>query len=263
MRAHRPLPFLLALTVLCLTCTPSHAQKKAPDGAKVLLLTGGAREHHGYRDQAFYLANLLEDTKRYQVTIVEDGGILESPSLAKYDIIFVNADRRDPEFKLTKAQQEGLVAAVKNGKGYISVHGADNAAPDWNDEFREMLGGVFSHDTKGGTLPDSKVKKGTYTVKIADSSHKVTRGISDFELADELYYQLQMKPGVQPLATIDYDKGTWPVAWTRDFGKGKVFHLVLGHRDFGPNKSDPTTNPNLAKLLVQGVDWVSEGIRKP
>ena len=263
-RSLRPLPtLLLAVAGLGLSTTPCSAQKKAPDGAKVLLLTGGAREHHGYRAQAFYLANLLEDTKRYQVTIVEDAAILESPALAKYDIIFVNADRRDPEFKLSPAQQAGLVAAVKGGKGYITIHGGNNAAVDWSEDFREMLGGVFSHETKGGTLPDSKTKKGTFTVKIADSSHPITKGLSDFELVDELYYQLQMKPGITPLVTIDYDKQTWPAAWTRDYGKGKVFHTVMGHRDFGPDKADPTQNANLAKLLVQGIDWVAEGIRKP
>jgi len=32
------------------------AQKKAPGGVKVYLLSGGQRQHHGYRDQAFYLS---------------------------------------------------------------------------------------------------------------------------------------------------------------------------------------------------------------
>ena len=40
----------------------AHAQKKAPGGAKVYLLSGGQRQHHGYRDQAFYLAEALENT---------------------------------------------------------------------------------------------------------------------------------------------------------------------------------------------------------
>ena len=262
-RSRRPGPMLLTVTCLSLLAVPCYAQKKAPDGAKVLLLTGGQREHHGYRDQALILANLLEDTKRYQVTIVEDGAILETPALAKYDIIIVNADRRDPEFKFTKPQQEALVAAVRNGKGYVSIHGGDNAAPDWSEDFREMLGGVFSHDTQGGKLPDGKVKKGTYTIKIADPQHPITKGLSDFELKDEIYYQLQLQANVKPLVTTEYADGVWPLAWTRDYGKGKVFHSVLGHRDFGLGKDDPIQNPNLGKLILQGVDWVAEGIRKP
>ena len=249
-----PPPRTLAIVAaLAIFATPAHAQKKAPEGAKVLILSGGQREHHGYRDQAFALSSLLEDTGRYQATIVEDGAILESPALAKYDLLIAMADRRDPEFKLTEGQQRGLLDWVKAGHGYVSLHAADNAAPDWLPEMREMLGGVFSH--KG--LPDGKVRKGSYTVKVEDTSHPITAGLADFPLKDELYYHLQMEPGVKPLATVEFEGTAWPVAWTRDFGKGRVFHCALGHRDFAPGKDDPLRDPNLSKLVVQGIDWVA------
>ncbi|MDX2039198.1 MAG: ThuA domain-containing protein [Isosphaeraceae bacterium] len=233
--------------------TPASAQKKVPDGAKILLLSGGAREHHGYRDQAFYLSSVLEDTKRFQVTIVEDAAILETSAMAKYDGLIVLTDRRDPEFKFTLPQQEALLAFVRGGKGYVSIHGADNAAPDWVDGWRDMLGGVFSHVG----LPDSKTRKGTFQVKIAQRDHPVTNGVSDFEIQDELYYLLQMRGTIEPLATTEHNGQTWPVAWVREYGKGKVFHTVFGHRDFGPGKNDPLRNPGLQRLIIQGTDWVT------
>jgi type 1 glutamine amidotransferase len=242
------------LVIGCLTAR-APAQKKAPGGARILLLSGGQRQHHGYRDQAFYLAELLENTGRYEVTLGEDGAILETPALGKCDLILANADRRDPEFKYTRAQQQALLDYVRSGRGYVSIHAADNAAADWLPEWKEMLGGVFSHIG----LPDGKVRKGAYEVKIVDKSSPITSGLSDFPLRDELYYNMQMMPGALPLATVEYDGTAWPVAWTRSFGKGRVFHLVLGHRDFGPGKDDPIRNPNLGRLLVQGVDWVAAG----
>ncbi len=62
------------LTLACLSATPALAQEKAKDSghAKVLLLTGGQRNHHSDLDQALYLANALEDTGRSEVVIVED-----------------------------------------------------------------------------------------------------------------------------------------------------------------------------------------------
>jgi type 1 glutamine amidotransferase len=83
----------------------------------------------------------------------------------------------------------------------------------------------------------------------------VTAGLNDFSISDELYYNIQMMPDVRPLATIAYQGTDWPVAWTRTFGKGRVFHTPLGHRDFGPGKDDPLRNPSLARLIVQGLDW--------
>ena len=239
--------------------SPAVAQKKAPNGAKILFLTGGQRQHHGYRDQALYLSHALEDTGRYEVTIVEDAAILLTPAMAKYDLVIVNADRRDPEFKFTREQQEALLDWVKSGHGYVSIHGADNASPDWIPAWRDMLGGVFSHVG----LPDSKTRKGDFVIKIVDTSSPITKGVSDFSLKDELYYHIQMKPDVKPLATTDHAGEAWPVAWTRVYGTGRVFHTPLGHRDFGPNKPDPVADPNLLKLIIQGVDWVAEGRGKP
>jgi type 1 glutamine amidotransferase len=245
-------------SIACLAApTPTLAQKKAPGGARVYLLSGGQRQHHGYRDQAFYLAEALENTGRYEVTIGEDAAILETTAIRKYDLIIAIADRRDPEFKYTRSQQESLLECVRSGHGYVSIHGADNAAADWLPEWRQMLGGVFSHVG----LPDGKVRKGSYVVTIADKSSPITRGLSDFPLKDELYYNVQMLPDVPALATIEHDGTAWPVAWTRTFGKGRVFHTVLGHRDFGPGKDDPLRNPNLARLIIQGIDWVAEGKR--
>lgn len=253
MTIRRSLALPLALALVALVSTTAKAQKKNPTGVPVLLLTGGQREHHGYRDQAFYLAALLEDTGRYRVTLCEDAALLETPALKKYAIVIVNADRRDPEFKFTEPQQRALLDAVKAGTGYVSIHGADNAAPDWLPEWREMLGGVFSH--KG--LPDGKTKKGAFAIKIADTASPITQGVKDFQLNDELYYHMQMMPGIEPLAVTSYQGADWPVAWTRTYGTGKVFHTPLGHRDFGPGKDDPLRNPNLSKLVLQGIDWVA------
>ena len=119
-----------------------------------------------------------------------------------------------------------------------------------------MLGGVFSHVG----LPDGKVRKGSYIVTIADGPSPITQGPA--RLSRSMTSSITTSrcvPGVEPLATVEYDGKTWPVAWTRTFGQGRVFHLVFGHRDFGPGKDDPLRNPNLGKLLIQGVDWVAPG----
>lgn len=251
----RPAIGWLCLFLVGPLCVPAQAQKKVPDGAKVLLLSGGQRQHHGYREQAFYLSAALEDTGRYQVTQTEEAAVLETPAMEKYDLMIVMADRRDDEFKFSPEQQQAIFDFVHDGGGYVSIHAADNAAADWSPEFRKMLGAVFSHFG----LPDGKVRKGDYTVKIADPSHPVAKGLKDFDLKDELYYHLQIEDDVKPLATVEFEGVDWPVAWTRTYGKGRVFHTVFGHRDFGPDKDDPLRDPNFNRLVIQGIDWVAEG----
>jgi uncharacterized protein len=256
---NQPRMIVLCMILSSVPALPAFTQKVAPEGAKVLLLSGGKRQHHGYRDQALYLSATLENTGRFQVTICEDAAILETPTMSKYDLLIVNADRRDDEFKFSPRQQEAIFDYVRSGHGYVSIHGADNAAKDWLPTWKEMLGGVFSHFG----LPDGKTRKGSFVVKITDTSSPITQGLKDFNVTDELYYQLQIMPDVQPLATIDFQGATWPVAWTRNFGKGRVFHTVLGHRDFGPEKDDPLRNPDFNRLVVQGIDWVAAGRPTP
>jgi type 1 glutamine amidotransferase len=250
----RTLPVLgAALALVIHAPSPASAQKKVPDGTKVLILSGGQRNHHGYRDQALYLASALEDTGHYQVTLCEDASILETPAMTKYDVLIVNADRREPEHKFTLGQQKALLDYVKQGHGYVSIHGADNAPPDWVPEWKQMLGGIYSHVGK----PDGKAIMGKYTIKIVDKSSPVTAGLDDFELNDELYSNMQMLPEVKPLATIEFNGTTWPVAWTWTYGKGKVFHTSLGHKGFRPGQYDPLSNPNLLKLIIQGIDYAA------
>ena len=119
-----------------------------------------------------------------------------------------------------------------------------------------MLGGVFSHVG----LPDGKVRKGT--LHRQDRRHGQPDHPGALTTSSSRTSSIttsRCSPTCQPLATTEYDGTAWPVAWTRTYGKGRVFHTPLGHRDFGPGKDDPLRNPNLLKLIIQGVDWVAAG----
>ena len=246
---------LLAVAALALLLsTPDvPAQQKVPSGAKVLLLSGGQRSHHGYRRQANLLQKLLEDTKQFEVTICEDAAILETPALGKYDLIVATADRRDPEFRLTEGQQRALLKFVDNGKGFFSLHGFCCADQTWMPEMRDLLGGVLAHF---GT-PDTKVKVAKFPLRIANTDHPITKGVSDFEHEDELYYYLQTRGELKPLVVATYEGKDWPVLWTRSYGKGKVCVSVFGHCGFRPDAKDPLEHKPFQRLVVQGIAWVA------
>ena len=117
---NQPRTVVVCLILSFTPALPTLAQKKAPKGAKVLLLSGGQRQHHGYRDQALYLSGTLENTGRYQVTISEDAAILETPAMNKYDLIIVNADRRDEESRASVVQYDSLRKSHE-GRGPLSA----------------------------------------------------------------------------------------------------------------------------------------------
>jgi uncharacterized protein len=231
----------------------SFAQLKAPGGAKVLLLSGGQRNHHGYRRQTHLLQRLLEETRQFETTICEDAAILESPSLGKYDAIVAMADRRDPEFRLSEAQQEALLKFVHDGKGFFSFHAFCCADKTWLPEMRVLLGGVLAHF---GT-PDTKVRSGTYPFKISDTEHPITRGIAGFQHDDELYYDLQIQGELRPLAVAIHQGKEWPVLWAKNYGKGRSCVSVFGHCGFKADAKDPLEQEVFRKLILRCVAWAA------
>ncbi|HEV3257410.1 MAG TPA: ThuA domain-containing protein [Gemmataceae bacterium] len=245
--------FTASVAAVLLAAPLAPTQQKVPDGAKVLLLSGGQRAHHAYRRQAYLLQKLLEDTKQFQVTVCEDAAVLETPALDKYDLIVVTADRRDPEFHLSKAQQRALLRFVHDGKGFFSLHGFCCAARDWVPEMRDLLGGVLAHF---GT-PDTKVRFGKYLVKITDPKHPVTREASDFTHEDELYYHLQTRGEIKPLAVAVYEGKEWPVLWARAYGKGRTCVSVFGHCGVQPGAKDPLEHAPFRRLVLRGIAWAA------
>jgi type 1 glutamine amidotransferase len=251
MKAYAWCPLVLFATIVPASFTP--AQQNVPAGAKVLMLSGGQRNHHAYRRQSFLLQKQLEDTHHFQVTICEDAAILETPSLSRYDLIVAMADRRDPEFRLTEGQQRALLKFVHDGKGFFSFHGFCCADKSWVPEMRELVGGVLAHF---GT-PDTKVKMGAYPIKIADHDHPITQGIQDFVHQDELYYHLQTSGEIKPLAVAVFEGQEWPILWARPYGAGRTCVSVFGHCGVKPNDKDPLEHPPFAQLIIQGIAWTA------
>jgi hypothetical protein len=243
----------LVLITAMVPASSSSAQQNVPAGAKVFMLSGGQRNHHAYRRQSFLLQKLLEDTHRFQVTISEDAALLESPALAKYDVVVAMADRRDPEFRLTEGQQRALLKFVHDGKGFFSFHGFCCADKTWVPEMRDLVGGVLAHF---GT-PDTKVRFGSYPIKIVDGGHPVTRGAEDFLHQDELYYHLQIRGEIKPLAVAVFEDQEWPILWARLYGAGRTCVSVFGHCGVKPNDKDPLDHAPFTRLIIQGIAWAA------
>jgi type 1 glutamine amidotransferase len=238
---------------LLLVVPAAPAQHRVPGGAKLLLFSGGQRDHHAFRRQAQLLQKLLEDTKQFEVTICEDAALLETPALAKYDLIVATADHRDDEHRLTEGQQRALLQYVASGKGFFSLHAFCCADKTWLPEMRDLLGGVLAHF---GT-PNTRVNVAKFPLKITDPGHAITRGVQDFEHEDELYWQLQTRGELKPLVVATYQGADWPVVWTREYGKGRVCVNIFGHCSMGPQAKDPLEHEPFQRLVLQGIAWAA------
>ncbi len=152
--------------------------------------------------------------------------------------------------KISKEQEAGLLAAVKNGAGLAGWHGGLGDSFRENTEYQFMVGGQWvAHP--GGVID--------YDVHIADRKDEVTRGLAGFHMHSEQYY-MHVDPYVKVLATTTFsgEHASWikgavmPVAWKKYYGKGRVFYSSLGHvaADFNV--------PEAYTIMQRGIRWASE-----
>ena len=173
--------------------------------------------------------------------------------LTGYDLIVVGwTSPVDAPEALTPAQEQRLLEAVESGTGVAGWHGMASSFRA-SLPYQLVVGGAFL--THPGDLGV------TYDVTISDPGHEVTRGIEDFTVTTEQYY-LQTDPANHVLATTTFggEHLPWlegvrmPVAWTRTWGRGRVFYCTIGHAP------EDLRAPAVTRLFRQGLAWA---VRQP
>jgi hypothetical protein len=94
-----------------------------------------------------------------------------------------------------------------------------------------------------------------FKARITKTDSPITQGLADFEADDELYAKLQGDAPITVLieADSDWSKKTEPLAFTVEYGKGRVFHETLGH------DAKAVNNPTVQKLIQRGCEWAATG----
>ncbi|MHC4086460.1 MAG: ThuA domain-containing protein [Planctomycetota bacterium] len=221
------------------------ATAKGKQTANVLIITGIDHPAHNWRQTAPVLAEMLGKDTRLKVRVAEDPHFLDSSALRRYDVVvlhFMNWQQPAPGPKA----RANLQKCIKDGKGLFVVHFGCGAFQDW-PEFRNLAGRVW----------DPKLRAhdpgGPFLVNITDVPHPITKGLKSFETEDELYTCLTGDRPVNMLATArsKVDKKIYPMAFTFNYGKGRVFHSALGH------DVKAISNPGAAELFRRGCAWAA------
>jgi type 1 glutamine amidotransferase len=213
--------------------------------AEVLIVTGIDHPAHNWRQTAPVLAEILRKDNRLKVRIVEDPHFLDSSALQRYDVVvlhFMDWEQPAPGLKA----RANLQKFVKDGKGFFVVHFGCGAFQDW-PQFRNLAGRVWDPELRAHD------PRGPFRVNVTDVSHPITQGLKSFEIEDELYTCLTGDRPVDMLATArsKVDNKIYPMAFTFDYGKGRVFHSALGH------DVKAIRNQGAAELFRRGCAWAA------
>jgi type 1 glutamine amidotransferase len=191
--------------------------------------------------------------ERHDARTPDLGANINAKNLDYFDAIFFMGTG---EGDLCDQQKKDLLAFVHDdGKGFVGAHAAADAYYTW-PAFGEMLGGYFDNHPWG--VFDAPVI-------LEDPGFPAMRGFSrTFTVRDEIYvFKAPYSPDkVHVLARLDASKldfskardlhradRDFPVAWSKSYGKGRVFYSTLGHL---PESWD---NPAIQKMYFEAIQW--------
>jgi uncharacterized protein len=156
--------------------------------------------------------------------------------------------------KIEKPHAEGLLAAVRAGAGIAGWHGGIIDSFREHTEYQWMTGGQWvAHP--GNCIP-------SYTVEIVDAQHPIVKGLKNFDMPNTEQYFIHVDPSVHVLCrTIfsgehgerdRYQAGTvMPYAYTKTYGKGRVFVACWGHTD------KDFLVPEAREIVLRGMVWAA------
>ena len=176
------------LILLLLTAfTVLNAQ--AADPIRVFIRAGEKTHAPGAHEHPQFLKNwneLLESRG------VECDGALKFPTstqLAKTDVLILNAKEAG---NIEGEERDNLNAYLRRGGGLVVIHaGAVSRDPDW---YKSIIGGSWRHGT-------TKFLEAPMSLYFTNIPNPITKDISNFDLEDEIYYDMDVSSQVKVLAT--------------------------------------------------------------
>ena len=152
----------------------------------------------------------------------------------------------EEQYPLGGSVKEVLSGLGEAEQGIFLLHHAILAYPDWQI-WQKICGGVSSTD--GPVLQDQVVR-----LHNVAPDHPITRGIADFEVVDETYSDSVASIGNEVLLTTDHPQSMKTMAWTRQYGRARVFCYQSGHDDVA------YTNPGFRSVVTREIQWCARRI---
>jgi hypothetical protein len=212
----------------------------------------------GYRHDAIPLSQTIlrqlgKNSGLFEITPTEDMSEFTAEKLARYTAVMFFTTG---ELPMSDAQKAALLDFVRSGHGFLGVHSATDTFYEWPD-YRELVGGYFD-----GHPWHQRVR-----IDVADAESALVSFLErSFEITDEIYQIRDFdERGSHVLLRLDQTSVDlrrdgvnrrsygWPLAWTRSYGRGRVFYTALGH------EQAVWQDARYQRLLLNAMRWSTQG----
>ncbi len=248
---------------------------------KVLVISGQTANGHNWEVMAESLESIYGGCEVFDadISLMSIEGDAFNPNFAAYDVVVMTISNAVWSDEI-KARFEEYVTG---GGGVVAVHEGASAFPEW-DEYNRMMGinGWAGRDERVGpyyywldgefVTDDTPGRAGThgsrvpFDINVRSAEHPIMRGLPAVwtQYDDELYGLLRgHAENMEVLCTAFSQAETGgsgreePVMMTINYGKGRIFHTVLGHTQ--ENFTTAHDNIGFQLTLLRGSEWAATG----
>ena len=238
--------------------TPPHTRKVLiawGDNRSAVLPHGAVSHAMSVIERIGYESGLWDTYIRSDSDMIINGPptIAGQLTLDDADGIFFMGHRN---INLSDRQKADLLAFVRDkGKGFVAAHGALTAFSGAWPEFTDLLGGYFAGHPWSGDLamghivneaPDFPATKHFPAEFTHDDEYYMVTRFDRRKVRVLLRMDVSQLPPQHSYTGTDRD---FPVAWAKQYGKGRVFYGSFGHSLEGWD------NPNVQRMYMEAIQW--------
>ncbi len=237
--------------LLCLFLAFGGAFTQAADGPLRVFLRAGVKTHGpGQHDHPRFLG---EYSKLLGERGVKVEGGMDFPTESQLESTDVLVIFAADGMKIVGEQRTRFEAFLRRGGGLVVIHDGV-VSGDQNDWAKKVQGGSWVWDNRR-----TKWFEGEVGMYFINPNHPISKGVSNFDWKDEIYYDLDMAPDVTVLATsfhsvfiIAPQMWVYEKTWEGGSAPYRAFVSLPGHE----HKSFQT--PHYRALLLRGIAWAGK-----
>ena len=240
----------------------------APNKIRVTYITESKGFKHSVLPESEKILQELGAKNNFDVKISQDSAqVITAENLKNIDVLIFYTTG---ELPWSDEQKKLFLDFVKNGKGFIGIHSATDTFYKWL-EYGELIGAYFDgHPWTSNT----KV-----TVKKDDKKFPLTKQFEDsFAWTEETYQYKQFnfkeckvvmsldttktdmtKKGIRGIYAVgeqaNIKADSFPLVWSRSYGKGRVFYSEPGHNSAIWNDARYQT------MITNAIKWTAKKLK--
>ena len=226
----------------------------APAPLRIFLRCGPKTHGPGDHDHPAFARDwqplLTQAGMKVSVGDADAKGVQTFPSdeeLARTDVLVIHR-QGGGDFKPDERARVAKFAA--RGGSFVVIHAGAVAGNDASADFyKDLVGGSWRQKV-------TKWREGPMQLSFVDKEHAISKGVADFGMKDEIYYDMDLRADIRPLATAPTPKKVGDgfeaqtQIWTYEKpGAQRAFVFIPGHTYVNFSR------PDVKLLLFRGIAW--------